>query len=62
MGNKHFKITVKEVGVVNPVETEYHGNIDRKGLIDFFGLNNSNVEWYKIKEFTNLSKYELLSR
>ena len=62
MGNKHFKITVKEVGVVNPVETEYHGSIDRKGLIDFFGLNNSNVEWYKIKEFTNLSKYELLSR
>lgn len=53
MGNKHFKITVKEVGVVNSVETEYHGNIDRKGLIDFFGLNNSNVEWYKIKEFTN---------
>ena len=56
MGNKHFKITVKEVGVVNPVETEYHGYIDRKGLIDFFGLNNSDVEWYKIKEFTNLSK------
>lgn len=50
MGNKHFKITVKEVGVANPVETEYHGNIDRKGLIDFFGLNNSDVEWYIIKE------------
>ncbi|GAB6863727.1 hypothetical protein [Bacteroides acidifaciens] len=29
-----------------PIETEYHGIIDYKGLIAHYGLNNSDVEWY----------------
>ena len=40
MIRKHYKITIKEIGVDKPVETEYSGFIDRKRLITFYGLNN----------------------
>lgn len=50
MIRKHYKITIKEIGVNKPVETEYSGFIDRKGLITFYGLNNPDVEWFDIKE------------
>ena len=43
MIRKHYKITIKEIGVDKPVETEYSGFIDRKGLITFYGLNNPDV-------------------
>lgn len=52
MERKHYKIIIKEVGANAPIETEYCGIIDRKGLITFYGLNNSDVEWYKIEEIS----------
>ena len=48
MIRKHYKITIKEIGVDKPVETEYSGFIDRKRLITFYGLNNPDVEWFDI--------------
>ena len=50
MEYKHYKITIKEVGLENPIETEYHGIIDYEELIAYYGLNNSDVEWYEIDE------------
>lgn len=50
MEHKHYKITIKETGSDKPIETEYCGIIDRRGLITFYGLNNPEVEWYKIEE------------
>lgn len=47
---KHYKITIKEAGLENPIVTEYVGDIDRKNLIEFFGLKEPDVEWYQIKE------------
>ena len=50
MIRKHYKITIKEIGVDKPVETEYSGFIDRKRLITFYGLNNPDLEWFDIEE------------
>lgn len=47
---KHYQITIKETGTDKPITTEYHGNIDEQGLVAFFGLENPDVEWYKIEE------------
>lgn len=48
--SKHYQITIKEIGREKPIETEYIGNIDRRKLIEFFGLEEPDVEWYRIKE------------
>lgn len=47
---KKYRITVKEVGHVGPIDTTYSGDKDEKGLIEFFGLENEDVEWYKKEE------------
>lgn len=47
---RHFKIRIREVGSDHIIETEYHGNLDRAGVIDFYGLKNPDVEWYQIIE------------
>lgn len=44
MEYKHYKITIKEVGLEKPIETEYYGTINYEELIAFYGLNNSDVE------------------
>lgn len=48
----HYKVIIKEFELEKPIETEYYGQIDRKGIISFFGLNNADVEWYIIEEFS----------
>lgn len=50
METTYWSIKIKEVGKDDILETEYLGNIDRQGLIDFYGLNNDDVEWYEINE------------
>ncbi len=47
--SKHYEITTKEVGRERPIKTTYIGDRDRKYLIDFFGLEKPDVEWYKIE-------------
>lgn len=56
MEYKHYKITIKEAGLKKPIETEYHGIIDYEELIAYYGLNNSDVEWYNIDEIVDESK------
>lgn len=50
MDYKYWQVTIKEVGNETPLVTKYYGTIDRKGIIDFYGLKEPDVEWYKIQE------------
>lgn len=47
---KTWKITIKEVGNPNLLYPSYTGDVDEGFIIEFFGLNESDVEWYKIEE------------
>ncbi len=47
--SKHYEITTKEVGREKPIKTSFIGDRDRKYIIDFFGLEQPDVEWYKIE-------------
>ncbi len=47
--SKHYEITTKEVGRERLIKTSYIGDRDRKYIIDFFGLNQPDVEWYTIE-------------
>lgn len=46
---KTYNITVKEVGNPNPLHPSYTGDVDEDFIIEFFGLNKPDVEWYKIE-------------
>lgn len=50
---KHYRVTIKEIGKDGVLTPQFHGEIDRAGLIKFFGLNEPDVEWYKIEELTD---------
>ena len=45
-----YRITIKEVGKETPTVTYYDGEINERGLIAFFGLEEPDVEWYTIEE------------
>lgn len=47
---KTWKATIKEVGNDHLLTPTYCGDVDRKFLIDFWGLKNPDVEWYRIEE------------
>lgn len=45
-----WKATIKEVGSERLLTPTYTGeNVTKKFLVDFFGLENPDVEWYKIE-------------
>ena len=47
---KKYKINYKEVGKEH-IGTCYHsGNLSKDEVIEFFGLNEPDVEWYEIIE------------
>lgn len=47
----NWKIKVWEVGRgERPIETEHHGNLDREGVIKFFGLREPDVAKYEVTE------------
>lgn len=50
MEYKHWKVTIKEVGKEKAITTEIHGCYDEKYVVDFYGLTNDDVEWYKLEE------------
>ena len=57
MPYRHFELTIKEKGgaVLHP---SYMGCVDEEFLVDFFGLNNPDVESYEITEI----KHKTMSR
>lgn len=55
---RHWIITTKERKHPHPFRTEHHGNLDKDGIIEFFGLHFSDVEWYRIEEVVLVEEKE----
>lgn len=49
---KQYKITMKEVGNDRLLESFYYGDVSREYLVDFYGLNQPDIEWYDIEDIT----------
>ena len=47
---RHYVVTIKEAGAPGPIRTEYVGFITPEKVAEFFGLGQSDVEWYEIEE------------
>lgn len=47
---RKFKVRFKEVGKSRIGETSYTGPLSEEDVIKFFGLDDDDVEWYKIEE------------
>ena len=49
---RHWKVEIKEVGNDHPVKSEYIGDehFDEIHCVEFWGLKNPDVEWYKLEE------------
>lgn len=45
----HYIICTKLYDMLQETVAEYVGTLDRRGVIDFFGLENDNVESYTIQ-------------
>lgn len=45
-----YNITVKEVGNPRLLHPSYTGDVDEQFIIQFFGLKDPDVEWYKIEK------------
>lgn len=50
MKKRHWKIRLKERTTGQILTPEYIGYQDREKVIEFFGLENQDVEWYEIEE------------
>lgn len=47
---RHWKVTIKEKAMGYPITSELHGVYDEKDVKDHYGLDEDDVEWYKIEE------------
>lgn len=51
---RHFKIRAKERTTGQIVTPEYIGYKTRDEIIEFFGLEEPDIEWYEITETTEM--------
>lgn len=49
MATRKWQIKYREVGKDREGSTTHTGNLDRQGVIDFFGLEGDDIEWYDVK-------------
>lgn len=56
MTRKHFKIRAKERTTGQIVTPEYVGNKTREQVIEFFGLEEPDIERYEIEEISATNK------
>lgn len=49
MAQTHYIIRIKEWNNPRIIETEHVGNLDKRGVIEFFGLEQPDVESYTIQ-------------
>ena len=47
---RKFNVKYREVGSDRIRTTSHTGNLDKEGVIEFFGLNGSDVDWYEVAE------------
>lgn len=50
MNRRHFKIRCKERTTGQILTPEYTGYKNREQIIEFFGLEEPDIEWYEIEE------------
>lgn len=50
---KTFQATIKERGNDHLLTPTFSGYVDRQYMIQFWGLNEPDVEWYKLEDITN---------
>ena len=55
-GYETYELEIKEIGNRGILKPSFTGYADVQYLIEFFGLNNSDVEWYKIYGVKNSNK------
>lgn len=53
-----WRVTSKERKATHPIITTHSGKLDKNGIIDFFGLHHSDVEWYRIEEIVLIEEQE----
>ena len=49
---RHWRVTIKETYMIEPLTTELHGNYDENDVVKHYGLKQKDVEWYKLEELT----------
>ena len=49
---RHWKVTIKEKNNPNLLTPEMIGNYDENDVIAFLGLQNEDVEWYRLEDIT----------
>lgn len=47
---KKYEVTMKEVGSDHPITSFFCGDVSEHYLIDHYGLNEKDIEWYTIKK------------
>lgn len=47
---KKFIIRIKEKGNYHIITTSHTGDRSRESVVNFFGLEDPDVEWYEIEE------------
>ena len=45
-----WKVTIKERAMQHTITSELHGPYNREDVIKHYGLDEPDVEWYKIEE------------
>lgn len=45
-----YKVRYKEVGRSRIGETTYSRPLSKEGVVEFFGLDKGDVEWYEVEE------------
>lgn len=50
---RKYIVRFREVGSSRIGETTYSGPLSKEGVIKFFGLDGSDVEWYEVEEVTH---------
>lgn len=45
-----WKVTIKEVGNPNPIESYFYGVSTYDKIKEFYGCEEPDVEWYNIEE------------
>ena len=47
---RHWRVTIKERWMINPMHTELRGPYDKADVIKHYGLEQPDVEWYTLTE------------
>ena len=50
---RKWKVTIKEKGLEHPIVSHMYGYYDEADVVKHYGLNQDDVEWYKMEDITD---------